>query len=146
METILIGGTALRNLGSSRYTEDTDYLIFDPSQKEIFIHDTAANIDYVNAGAKAGNRQAIQFFGEIWKMEAKNIGKTASPQALLELKAYSLVQHCLNRNFQKADDAEYDMKFLIRSFKLKGVKTVKKYLSSGEMHEVQRIIEAVRQS
>ena len=144
MEKILIGGTALRELGSSRYTDDTDYLIFDHSQKDMFIHDKAENVDYVNAGATAGNRVAMQFFREIWKMEQKNIGKTASPQALLELKAFSLVQHCVNRNWQKADDADFDMKYLIRTFKLKGVKVVKKYVSSGEMFEIQRVIDSVR--
>ena len=77
-------------------------------------------------------------------MEQKNIGKTASPQALLELKAFSLVQHCVNRNWQKADDADFDMKYLIRTFKLKGVKVVKKYVSSGEMFEIQRVIDSVR--
>lgn len=134
---LMIGGQALVALGSSRTTNDTDYLINDESSKLAFTHDTAANVDYCNANGNA-------FFAEIWKMEAANIGPLASPQALLELKAYSLVQHCLNGSWAKADDAEYDMKFLVRNFGLKGVSIVKKYISLGELSEVEKVINSVR--
>ena len=101
------------------------------------MHDKANNVDYCNAN---GNK----FFAEVWKMEAKNIGEIASPQALLELKAYSFVQHCLNGFWKKADEAEFDMKFLVREFNLTEVKLVKKYISAGELSEVEKIIKSVR--
>lgn len=134
---LMIGGQALVQLGSDRKTLDTDYLVNDPASRLAFIHDKAANVDYCNAN---GNK----FFAEIWKMEAKNIGPIASPQALLELKAYSFVQHCLNGFWAKADAAEYDMKFLVRAFNLAGVKIVKKYISAGELAEVEKVINSVR--
>lgn len=77
-------------------------------------------------------------------MEEKNGGEIASAQALLELKAYSLVQHCLNGHWQKADDAEYDIRFLVRNFGLKNVEAVKKYVSAGELSEIQKIINSVK--
>ncbi len=134
-DKVLIGGKALMALGSSRSTLDTDYLINDNTSTNMFIHDKEANIDYINANGH-------KFFAEIWKTEAYK--EIASPQALLELKAFSFVQHCLNGNFQKADDAEYDMKFLIRGFGLTGIKIVNKYISSGELFEVNKIINSVK--
>jgi hypothetical protein len=131
---ILIGGAALVELGSSRSTNDTDYLVSVEST-ETFIFDRENNIDYINAG---GNK----FFNEIFKIENGN--RIASAQSLLELKAYALVQHCINRNFQKADDAEYDIKFLVRKYDLKAVKIVTKYISAGELSEVNKIINSVK--
>ena len=93
---LLIGGQALVKLGSSRTTLDTDYLISDAENGLAFMHDKENNIDYCNAN---GNK----FFKEIWEMEENNNGEMASAQALLELKAYSFVQHCLNGFFKKAD-------------------------------------------
>jgi hypothetical protein len=135
---LLIGGQALVKLGSTRHTVDTDYLINVPSHSAAFIHDNERNIDYCNANGS-------KFFLEVWKMESKNIGEIATPQALLELKAYAFVQHCLNGFFKKADEAEFDIKFLVREFKLKGVKIVNKYISAGELSEVEKIIKSVRQ-
>ena len=37
MKRILVGGQALKNLGSDRYTNDTDYLVNDITTKEAFI-------------------------------------------------------------------------------------------------------------
>lgn len=133
----MIGGQALVKLGSNRSTLDTDYLINDLSNDRAFLHDKENNIDYVNAN---GNK----FFKAVWEMEADNIGEIASPQALLELKAYSLVQHCKNGFWAKADDAEYDMKFLVRIFSLKRVTVVKDFISAGEYSEVEKIISSVR--
>jgi len=134
---LMIGGQALLKLGSSRQTVDTDYLVNNKENKMAFFHDIKNNIDYCNAN---GNK----FFSEIWKMEAKNIGEIASPQALLELKAYSFVQHCLNGFYQKADDAEFDIKFLVRNFNLSGIKIANKYMSEGELSEVNKVINSVR--
>ena len=134
---LMIGGQALVKLGSSRTTLDTDYLINDTSITLAFIHNKEKNTDFINAN---GNK----FFAEIWKMEETNIGPLASPAALLELKAYSLVQHCQNGFFKKADEAEYDMKFLVRAFNLKSVSIVKKYISAGELSEIEKIINSVK--
>lgn len=134
---LMIGGQALRKLGSNRSTIDTDYLINDTSSKLAFLHDIDRNIDYCNAN---GNK----FFSEIWKMENNNNGEIASPQALLELKAYSFVQHCLNGFWKKADEAEYDMKFLVREFNLSKLFIANKYMSAGELSEVDKIIKSVK--
>ena len=125
---ILIGGQALRELGSTRNTNDIDYLVKIDS-KEAFI--CSNNIDYLNAN---GNK----FFNEIYKIEKGN--KIATSQSLLELKAYAFVQHCQNFNYQKADDCEYDIKFLVRKFSLNSIKIVKNYISEGEFSEIVKII------
>ena len=130
---ILIGGQALRELGSDRYTNDTDYLVNDESTKAAFI--TSEKVDLINAN---GNK----FFAEIFKIEVGNT--IASPQSLLELKAYSFVQHCQNFNWAKVDSCEYDIKFLVRKFNLKIVKIASKYMTSGELSEVQNVINSVK--
>jgi hypothetical protein len=130
MKKILVGGHALVELGSSRSTSDVDYLVCE-ADMDLFTADESQNCDYINA-AKS------DFFMEIFEIEKEN--EIASPQSLLELKAYAFVQHCQNFNFQKADDCEYDMKFLVRNFNLKGVDIVSKYLSKSELKEVQKII------
>ena len=130
---ILIGGQALRKLGSDRYTNDTDYLINDTSTKEAFI--SSEKVDFLNANAN-------KFFKEIFEVEKEN--KIASPQSLLELKAYSFVQHCQNFNWSKVDSSEYDIKFLVRNFGLKSIKIAKKYISDGELSEIQKIINSVK--
>ena len=134
---LLIGGHALAQLGSSRHTDDVDYLINDSSTREMFLHDEAANVDYVNANGH-------KFFAAVWQAEAGNKTGRATPQSLLELKAFAFVQHCLNRRFQKADDAEYDIKFLVRTFQLKRLKIVPKYLAAGELAEVEKVIASTR--
>jgi hypothetical protein len=134
---LLIGGHALAQLGSSRHTDDVDYLINDVSTREMFLHDQGANVDYINANGH-------KFFAAVWKSEAGNTTGRATPQSLLELKAFAFVQHCLNRKFQKADDAEYDIKFLVRTFGLKQLKLVPKYLTAGELAEVQKVIDSTR--
>lgn len=126
---ILIGGQALRNLGSDRYTDDIDFLINDSSTKEAFI--TSEKEDLLNAN---GNK----LFAAIYKIEAGN--EIASPQSLLELKAYAFVQHCQNFNWAKVDSCEYDIKFLVRTFGLKKVKLANKFISTGELSEVQKVI------
>ncbi len=125
---ILIGGQALRNLGSDRHTNDVDYLINDLSSTEAFI--CSENEDLLNAN---GN----EFFAEIFNIEKYN--KQATPQSLLDLKCYAFVQHCQNFNFAKADSCEYDIKFLVRNFNI-SPKIVKKYISLGELSEIEKII------
>ena len=132
---ILIGGQALKELGSDRYTNDIDYLINDLNTKSAFI--TSKEVDYLNAN---GNK----FFKEIFNIEKENKIAIASPQSLLELKAYAFVQHCQNYNWQKVDSSEYDIKFLVRTFNLKSAKIVKKYVSEGEFSEIEKIIKSVK--
>lgn len=135
---LLIGGQALATLGSSRSTSDTDYLVNDNTNTSAFIHDQANNIDYCNAN---GNR----FFAEIWNMELANNSDVASLQALLELKAFSFVQHCINRKFQKADDAEFDIKFIIRLMGKRIAPSItKKYVTIGQYNEVINVINSVK--
>lgn len=133
---LMIGGQALLAIGNTRHTDDTDYLVNVPGQGA-FMHDKAANEDYCNA---AGNK----FFAEVWKMEKGNIGPLSSPAALLELKAYAFVQHCLNHHFSKADHDEADMKFLFRKFNLPLPKIVKKHVTAGEYSEIEKIFDAMR--
>jgi len=132
IQRILIGGQALRNLGSDRYTNDIDYLVNDLSSKQAFI--TSPEVDLLNAN---GNK----FFAEIFKAENGNI--QATPQSLFELKCYAFVQHCQNGNWAKADSSEYDMKFLVRNFNCTA-KIVKKYVSAGELAEIQKIVNSVK--
>lgn len=132
---ILIGGQALVELGSSRGTNDVDYLVNDTTTDAMFIKDEENNIDYCNANGS-------KFFAEIYAKEEGNA--IASPQSLLELKAYAFVQHCQNMNFRKADEAEFDIKFLVRQFNLKDVSTVKKYISAGEYSEIKKVISSVK--
>mgnify|MGYP001073564825 CR=1 FL=1 len=129
---ILIGGQALRNLGSDRYTDDVDYLINDESSSEAFI--CSEEVDFLNAN---GNK----FFAEIFAIENGN--EQASPQSLFELKCYAFVQHCQNFNFAKADSCEYDIKFLVRNFNI-SPKIVKKYISLGELSEIEKIINNIK--
>ena len=129
---ILVGGQALRQLGSDRYTNDFDYLINDTSTKQAFI--TSDEVDYLNAN---GNK----FFAEIFKKEAGN--EIATPQSLFELKAYAFVQHCQNFNWHKVASCEYDMKWLILNCGITAAKTVKKYVSAGEFAEIEKVIKSV---
>ena len=131
-EQILIGGQALRNLGSDRYTSDVDYLINDNSTTETFI--CSEDIDLINAN---GNK----FFAEIFKIEKGNT--EATPQSLFDLKAYSFVQHCQNFNWEKVDACEYDMKFLVRNFGC-GPKLVKNHISTGELSEIVKVVNSVK--
>jgi len=130
---ILVGGQALRNLGSDRYTNDVDYLVNDSSTTKAFI--TGENEDLLNAN---GNK----FFAEIFAIENGN--EQANPQSLFELKVYAFVQHCQNFNFAKADSCEYDMKFLVRNFGIESSKIAKKYISNGEYSEIVKIINSVK--
>ena len=131
----LIGGQKLRELGNTRHTDDSDYLVFD-TEKELFSH--ADNVDYINAAKHA-------FFKEIWNKEIDN--SEISLNSLLELKAFSFVQHCQNFNFAKADNDEFDIKFLVRKLGFDvNANIVKKYISAGEMSEIVKIINSMKRS
>ena len=130
---ILVGGQALRNLGSDRHTNDVDYLVNDVTTTNAFI--CSEKEDLLNAN---GNK----FFAEIFNIESGN--EQATPQSLFELKVYAFVQHCQNFNFSKADSCEYDLKFLVRNFGIIESKIAKKYISTGEYSEVVKIIKSVK--
>jgi len=132
---LLIGGQKLRELGSSRHTDDSDYMIYD-KEKEMFSHDHIKNVDYINAAKN-------DFFMKIWKKEKDN--KDMSLNSLLELKCYSFVQHCQNMNFQKADNDEFDIKFLVRKLNFcVYFNNVKHYISDGELSEITKIINSIK--
>ena len=130
---ILVGGQALRNLGSDRHTEDVDFLIDDKSTTDAFI--TSDAVDCLNAN---GNK----FFNEIYNIEKGN--EQATPQSLFELKVYAFVQHCQNFNFAKADSCEYDIKFLVRNFNITESRIARKYITTGKYSEVVKIIRSVK--
>jgi hypothetical protein len=132
---ILIGGKALNVYGSNRLTDDTDYLVFVKDNKKPFLKDQNKNIDYINGNGS-------NFFHEIYDIEKDN--QIASPQSLLELKAYGYIQHRLNGNTKKAIEYEFDMKYLALEFDLDSVTIAKKYLSKPELEEVEAIIKSVK--
>jgi hypothetical protein len=130
---LLIGGQALRAHGSTRHTADFDFLVFDESQPIFFFTEDA---DYVNAAAN-------KFFAEVWAMENENTGEVASLDAIAELKAFSYVQDCQNRQWAKADCAEFDLTFCARNgAKLPTI--VKKYIPEGiYTNEIKKIWDKV---
>lgn len=130
---ILIGGRALVALGSSRNTLDIDYLVDDKSTKEVFLHKDG--VDYCNANGS-------KFFKAIYTIEKGN--QMATPQSLLELKAYGWIQHCLNGNWKKVTDYEYDIKFLVQNCDVRELKVVPKFLSSSELTEVRNFIDNIK--
>jgi hypothetical protein len=132
-DKILVGGQALRNLGSDRYTNDVDYLVNDLTSTKAFI--TSEEVDFLNAN---GNK----FFNEIYNAEKGN--EQATPQSLFELKAYAFVQHCQNFNWKKVASTEYDIQFLVREFGVTESKIAKKYMSTGEYSEIVKIIRNTR--
>jgi len=130
----LIGGARLRDLGSSRHTEDIDYLVHIPGEP-LFIKNPG--IDLINAAA--GNL----FFQEIWKKELKN--NEISINSLIELKCYSLVQHCQNGHFGKADNDEFDIKFLSRLAEFNvNFGIVKKHITAGQLAEIVTFINKMK--
>lgn len=130
---ILIGGRALVALGSNRNTQDQDYLVDYKQSCEPFLHEPG--IDYCNANGHP-------FFRAIYKREKGN--QIASPQSLLELKVFAWVQHYQNANYNKANEAEYDIKFLVINFGVHELKTVRKHISDFELAEAEKIIASVR--
>jgi hypothetical protein len=137
---ILIGGQALRTHGSSRHTNDTDFLISVPG---LPLFQEVNGVDYINAAAtprNAAEAEVIALYAEIYAAEQGN--EVASLDALAEMKALSLVMHCRNAKWQKADDAEFDIKFAVRN----GAKITRffKYFGGGEAAEVQKIVNSVK--
>ena len=124
---ILVGGQALRELGSDRYTEDLDYLIYDTSVNSDFL--TSDDIDYINCAHR-------KFFQEIWASVEVDENGVADPQSLFDLKFFAAVQHFQNFNMAKAAAAEYDLKFLSRNFGCKP-KIISRHVAKGELNSVE---------
>ena len=64
---ILIGGQALRQLGSDRFTNDFDYLINNTSTKETFI--TSKEVDLLNDNCN----KFLDTICEEWAGELENL-------------------------------------------------------------------------
>jgi len=128
---ILIGGAALRELGSSRSTNDVDYLIFDENSFEAFSFDKENNIDYMNGNAS-------NFAEEIYNIEKNN--KIASSQSLFDLKAFAYLSHLRNFNKAKMNDCIFDLNFLAQNFGITEPKVLVKYATKEEIEEIKRII------
>lgn len=130
----LIGGQKLRELGNDRHTDDEDYLINDPTGNELFIREPGRDI--INAAAHP-------FYSEVWALDADS--NDVSIQALIEMTVFTLVQHCENGQWDKANAKEYDLKFLIR---LNGgsanYEIAKKHVSAGAIEEIDKIIASVK--
>jgi len=125
---ILIGGQALREMGSSRYTNDVDYLVFDENSFEAFIFDKDNNIDYMNGNAS-------NFAESIYNKEKGNTIATA--QSLFELKAFSLLSHLRNFNAEKINTTIFDLNFLAINFEIDlKMPTLSKFITANEVSEV----------
>lgn len=128
-EKILIGGQALRELGSSRHTNDMDYLVWMEDNYKPF-HTFEGN-DYINANSS-------NFFEEIYKSEKGN--EVASPQGLFELKAFALIEHYRNGNHNKVNDCVFDLNFLKINFNVMDFPVLKKYATKAEVTLINELI------
>ena len=128
METsskILIGGAALRELGSVRHTDDLDYLVWMEDNFTPF--HTGEGIDLINANS-------TNFFESVYRKEEGNA--IATPQSLFDLKAFALIEHMRNGNFNKVNDCRYDLNFLKINFGINDIDTLKKYITKAEHTEI----------
>jgi len=132
----LIGGQKLRELGSDRHTDDLDYLIYDDADDRLFIHEPGRDI--VNAANHP-------LYAQIWALDADS--DQVSLRALLEMTAFTFVQHCENGQWDKADAKEYDLKFLCRKMIESGEEIdfslTREFVSTGAAIEIEKIIRSV---
>lgn len=131
-DKILVGGQALKDLGSPRHTNDVDYLVFiDGDYKNQFIFDKENNIDYINGNSS-------NFFNAIYNLEKGNT--IASAQSLFELKAFAYLSHVRNFNQNKMNDCVYDLKFLNINFGINRLPTLSKFATKSEINEILNLI------
>ena len=129
-EKRLVGGQKMREMGSTRHTDDLDYLVYDESDSRLFINSDEQ--DFINCANH-------KFYEAIW-----NLG-TVDAQAMLEMAAFTFVQHCMNGNFVKADSKEFDIKHLARLIgKDAKIKIANEFITAGQEQEVKRIINSVK--
>ena len=133
---VLIGGKALVELGSSRSTNDTDYLVFIEDNFEQFIFDEENHIDYMNGNGS-------NFAEEIWNKEKDN--EIASPQSLYDLKAWAMLSHFRNGNNHKLNDCIFDLRFLAINHGIEGISTLKKYITKEEAAFIAESVAMVEQ-
>lgn len=126
---ILIGGQALRNLGSSRHTNDLDYLVWMDENFKPF--HTGEGVDLINANS-------TNFFEAIYNIEKGN--EEASPSSLFELKAFALVEHFRNGNHNKVNDCIFDLNFLKINFGIVNFPILKKYATKQEIEMINELI------
>lgn len=128
MKKVLIGGQALRELGSTRHTEDLDYLIFDENNYSAFIFNDAEKIDYMNGNGS-------NFAEAIWNKEKDN--EIATPQSLFELKVFAFMNQIQNKNFNKINTQIHDLNFLKINFEINETcPTLAKFHSTNTIKEV----------
>jgi hypothetical protein len=130
----LIGGRKLQSLGSTRYTDDIDMMVFEPENSELFIR--KPGLDIVNAAAHP-------FYTEVWNLDAGS--DDVSLEALFEMAVFTFTNHCENGSWEKADAKEHDIKFLAR--KMNGnvnFDIARKYISLGAINEVNKILKNIR--
>lgn len=125
LNKILIGGAALRELGSVRHTDDLDYLVWMDDNFTPF--HTSEGVDLINANS-------TNFFESIYNIEKGK--EIASPQSLFDLKAFALIEHMRNGNFNKVNDCRYDLNFLKINFGIEDINTLKKYITKAEHNEI----------
>ena len=130
MEKRLVGGQKMREMGSTRHTDDLDYLVYDESDSRLFINSESQ--DFINCANH-------KFYEAIW-----NLGEIDA-QAMLEMAAFTFVQHCMNGNFVKADSKEFDIKHLARLIgKDAKIKIANEFITAGQEQEVKNIITSVK--
>ena len=132
-DNILIGGQALRRLGHDRHTDDIDYLVW-AEDTPVFTH--RADGDLINAAAN-------NFLGEVFAA-ARPVDGVADAQTLLELKAWAWMNYLQNGCWKKADQAEYDIKFLVRDCGVSATAIINKYAHGGELAELEKLISACK--
>jgi hypothetical protein len=130
MEKRLVGGQKMREMGSTRHTDDLDYLVYDESDSRLFINSESQ--DFINCANH-------KFYEAIW-----NLGEITA-QAMLEMAAFTFVQHCMNGNFVKADSKEFDIKHLARLIgKDAKIEIANEFITAGQEQEVKNIITSVK--
>ncbi len=134
---ILIGVATLAELESSRHTEGVDYLVYLEDTPDLFIKDHVNNINYINAAAHG-------FYSELWEREKDVISPVATPLTLLNSKVFAFVQHSKNGFFEKADQAEFDIKFIVRKLNVSDMTIAARYIDPDALAEVQKIIDSVK--
>lgn len=126
---ILIGGQALRNLGSTRHTDDLDYLVWMEDNFKPF--HTSEGVDLINANS-------TNFFEEIYNTEKGN--NQATPESLFELKAFALIEHFRLGNKNKVNDCVFDLNFLKINFGINDFPILKKYATKAEIQMINDLI------
>ena len=132
---ILIGDKAMSILGTTRLSESSCYLVLEGNFIEDILRDEQTGSIYVNALGNA-------FYEEIYRSEKNNL--IASPQAMLNLRAYDYIQYLNGKEFEKAAQADYDIRFLIIRYKLQDINIAKKHLSKLQLQEIENLLKSIK--